>query len=192
MSCVANGLLRWDKVAFFTFLLTIVTGISVWSFIQSERGSAYPLGISLIPDGRVTEGNIIAFKIKVRSGGKEAVQIIGGNAGMANPRKPLPADPLYDSGEQSWQMILLPGDFAYLTSIPTQQGAKMSFGPTDIPDINAGRLNIWLYGYITYRDRFSVLLGPTTVGYCFHYNPDNDPALGMFDACGSAKYVYIH
>jgi hypothetical protein len=86
----------------------------------------------------------------------------------------------------------LPDDTTHLVSTVPIAGKTAKFTATDIADINTGKLNIWLYGYITYRDRFSRVLGSETIGYCYHYIPESDPAIGMFAPCGSDAYVYIH
>jgi hypothetical protein len=182
-------------IAILTITLAISSGFQVWAFILSERGIVATSRIALIPTDHPIPGQIVAFDIVIKNGGNSLVHVVLGRAEMANPNMPLPDTPFFDGSEQPWQTILLPGDSAALTSIPQFQGKKFEFGADNIDALNRGKMNIWIYGYIIYRDRFSTLLGPTTIGYCYHYNPTNttsDPNFGMFDACGSSSYVYIH
>ena len=86
--------------------------------------------------------------------------------------------------------LILPDGTAHLVGTVPVAGKPAKFSASDVTEINAGNLHIWLYGYLTYKDRLSRFLGSETMGYCFRYVPESDPALGMFAPCGSDAYVY--
>jgi hypothetical protein len=58
------------------------------------------------------------------------------------------------------------------------------FVPTDsqISAINIGTLKLYVFGYIQYRDEFS-LFGYKETGYCYLFNPRGDLTKSSFTEC---------
>jgi hypothetical protein len=52
--------------------------------------------------------------------------------------------------------------------------------------VNAGERTLYAYGFITYRDAYSII-GDRITGYCYVYTPDNPP---HFDNCKERAYTY--
>jgi hypothetical protein len=180
-------------VARLTLVLCLIGALQAWIFFQSERGILQPYGIALTPNPVISAHNQLIIDLAIKNGGKGVVVVVGGAAKFAVPMEPLPASPDYRGGLQPWQMIILPGEGAHLIAVPKNGEQVIKFEDSDIEGIRTGKLNLWFFGYITYRDRLSAIFGQQTVGYCYHYNPSmgTDPNAGMFVSCGSDAYVYI-
>jgi hypothetical protein len=65
------------------------------------------------------------------------------------------------------------------------------FVPTDsqISAVKIGTAKLYMFGYIRYRDEFS-LFGYKETGYCYVFNPRGDQTKSMFGECGREHYVY--
>jgi hypothetical protein len=61
----------------------------------------------------------------------------------------------------------------------------------DAHRINGGEDFIFVFGYVTYRDEFSFLLGARTIGYCARLNLHGGGSDGTFEGCTNAAYVYL-
>ena len=54
-----------------------------------------------------------------------------------------------------------------------------------------------MYGFYQYTDDFTLFggdwaFGSKTIGFCYLYEPDNDPTFGLWNVCDSPAYVYSH
>jgi hypothetical protein len=103
----------------------------------------------------------------------------------------LPDFPHYDySGRSPVRGPVVAGGI-YTGVFSPKKGDGTPFVVTDsqISAINIGTLKLYLFGYIQYRDEFS-LFGYKETGFCYVFNPRSDQTKSMFAECGKEHYVY--
>jgi hypothetical protein len=60
-----------------------------------------------------------------------------------------------------------------------------------IEKIRAGEIAMYVFGYLSYEDGFSVF-GKKKTGFCFAYNARGRVDVSQFTACKERKYTYAH
>lgn len=175
-------------IEIFTAILAISTAIQVWAFIESERSSLAPTAMQTVPNP-LSAGHLI-FRYELKNSGKETALLQESIATVTlNVR--LPDYPYFGQASASRKARLLPGQGVYLEFMPYLDGRPFVLSDEQIRRINDGYFGLWVYGRIKYRDRFSMLFGTETIGYCFRYNPHGVAVVGMFDACSEEHYTYV-
>jgi hypothetical protein len=177
---------RLDAVAAFTGLLTIVTGTQVWAFIQSERASVTVVAIG--PNTPIKSNQPLVFGLIMRNGGKSTADIVDGNVTLNFGPNKLPEKPRYIPGNVTIEGQIISGTDFHSTFRP-----HVVFSEEQIAAFQAGRENLYVYGFVSYTDDFSIL-GPKVVGFCARFNPvnmtDRTASLGTLDTCGIRNYSY--
>jgi hypothetical protein len=132
------------------------------------------------------------IRILIQNGGREEAIVSGGNISTKITKGPLPAKPDYAPVSASFRTII-PANTTFASTLRLNDNGKPAIIETPSANaINSGDAKWWIFGYITYEDRFSIF-GPTTTGFCEVYDPLNDPAKdAMFDSCGSDAFNYIY
>jgi hypothetical protein len=180
----------------FTFILALIAGVQVASFVISERAYLTVPEIEFrFPEVNDTH-TLIAVTIK--NGGKEAAFITGGTitathipAGKQIPAEDtLPSKPVY-------QPVLteligpVPAGEVYKTGARLNLQAKVvgRWSEEITKEIQAGDVKLYIYGFIEYRDPFT-FFGNSRTGFCVVYNTQKLLGEGKFIGCGFENYVY--
>jgi hypothetical protein len=175
-------------VATFTFVLAGVSLIQVWAFIQSERAAIYPY-VDRIDPTPVVSDQPIAIDVTIINNGRAQAFFSEARvavwAGTSLPNKP-------DFSKAT---------FVVSGVIPPQGRRHVRFGPVEeafnwaqIKEIDNGTAKLWVYGYVTFTDDFS-LFGAKSVGFCGIYLPPKlaniakPPGPPIAD-CLDPNYVY--
>jgi len=182
-------------------VLAVFTGIQVWAFIASERA-----GITVeVADqaAKVASDNKpFVIRLTVKNGGHSTAMISEFSANGKFVADRLPNDPVYYRGARGAIGPILPNESAFASERPffmegPGKGSPVVITPELIEQITAHKLKYFLYGFVEYGDDFTMAnwhgpLGKRITGFCWVYEPDNDPAFGMWNACGDANYTYAH
>jgi hypothetical protein len=189
---------RLGPIEKFTAVLCVIGSIQAWAFIVSERASVGISDVTLYPRGPIEASpadnpRIVEFVVTVKNAGHSLAKTVNGFVDISDPKVPLPSKPIYRGDPRPLYDMLVPEGVHHLTLRPKGSlGLELRFSEENVRDINAGKLNVWVYGYITYQDAFSWVLGSRTLGYCYHYDPRGDPELGLWGPCDFEAYVYSH
>jgi hypothetical protein len=184
--------LRLDAVAVFTGLLTCVTAIQVWAFIQSERASLAFDGVSF-EGGELKPQKPVFLSLRFRNGGKSTAFVKGGivnNRFVSKGRKLiLPPEYVYDGPQMSLTPILPGGIWSVQSSVrSTQSEDTLVLDEASILAIKSGVFRFHVFGHVDFVDDFTVF-GPKTLGFCAVYNPSGDAA-SQFQQCEENAYTY--
>ena len=163
-----------DAVAAFTGLLTFVTGVQVWAFIQSERAFISPASMTFRPP--VAPEKIAVFDMKIGNSGNSTANI---KHHVYNVAEALPETPAYP-------------DWGDITLSPVVGGGSIQFqikvGP--IPDgafkFLSGNAPFFIYGRIDYEDEFSVIAYKHS-GWCFSFDPKGNPNVSRYAALSACN-----
>jgi hypothetical protein len=179
-----------DAITLFTLVLMIFTGIQVWAFVASERAFVGLTGIGsttlvpLIP---------VVLNIRIRNAGRGVAFVIDSNTTLWLRDAPLPTTPEYNRQNANSRLNgSLPAGSDYNAKFwPfSDGGVPFTFTQQQIEAINTGRMLLYVYGYVTYRDEFSYIFGSRTSGYCVVFDPHADNAGGgQFNNCGLLNYI---
>jgi hypothetical protein len=138
-----------------------------------------------VEGGNIAEGPITIL-MTIRNAGKQTGFIEDANA-TAWTTKTLPEVPPYAKGG----LITLHGPWtsgvAYSATLkPARDKIPVVLNAGDVKLLADGDARLFVFGYLTYRDRYSFLLGTTTLGFCGVYNLSGN----QFENSGSSSYAY--
>jgi hypothetical protein len=174
----------WTKVVgIFTGVLVVVGCVQACSFIQSERASVY---VNIEQISQIAADKPISASLTFINAGRSQAFITKGKATLSFFYKVPDQPPLKD----------IPFNLA--GAIPAQGTRYWPVGPSKEPlnwaqvdEIETGRMKIYIYGYASYTDDFTVF-GPRTIGFCGVYSPGTQTMAQIppFDECPNTNYVY--
>jgi hypothetical protein len=129
--------------------------------------------------------------VEIKNGGRSTafIEYIAANTDLRPDE--LPDFPHYNyTGRSTIRGPVVAGGI-YPGVFRPKKGDGTPFVPNDsqISAINIGTLKLYTFGYIQYRDEFS-LFGYRETGYCYLFNPRGDQTKTMFTECGKEHYVY--
>jgi hypothetical protein len=178
-------------VSAFTFILMIIAALQAWAFFISERAELAPSAMVTYPNP-LTPGATVSYGMTIKNGGKQVAIVNDLVSDISAPSAPLPDKPNYIHGAGNWPIAILPEQEVPMGGEVVDGNGRLAVvSNEDIAGLLNRKVNIWIYGYVSYRDAFSLLLGSKRMGFCFRYNPNGDltkPA--SFQSCGNANYVY--
>ncbi|WP_375206982.1 hypothetical protein [Hyphococcus sp.] len=170
-----------------------LTALSI--YVSTDRAEVQ-ITDARFPGGKLAPMMMLKIETKVENAGTESANIVKSimrdHYSVAG-NNPLPARPDYSDIDMwdEWRGTLLPGSFDGGLYTPTDRktGLPMTFSPEQFARLNSGEDRYWVYGYIRYRDRFSLPLTSRKTGFCFTYYPTTK---GLID-CGreGAEYMYM-
>jgi len=179
--------LKINSIAFFTFILTIVTALQVWAFITSERAFVSISDIS-IGTSPILANDPIQFTVRIQNGGKSTAII---KALLTHIYwGELPEIPQYKTTEKPLRSgPVIAGGFTTFRLGGKFNEPKVIFSQEQAANINGGTLKLYVYGTISYSDDYWVL-GDRRTGFCVQYNPARKGET-TFNGCQSEKYVFV-
>jgi len=109
--------------------------------------------------------------------------------------QPLPAIPEYKPGKELAPGTVLSGLTATVNAaVNGADGDGFTLTSESISLINSGNYQMYVFGYVRYRDEFSdlFLLSDKINGFCQLLAPSSDPKNAMFINCAERAYTYSH
>jgi hypothetical protein len=180
---------KLDFVAAFTGLLTFVTAIQVWAFIEGERAFLLPVsghfeGSTLIPDKQ------LVLWLEIKNSGHSTAII--DNLNVSYAANALPALPSYSPDASIAFAPLLGGSInpIHSTSI-WPDGRPFSLPKYDVDRIQNQTVRFQVFGFVQYHDFFSWFGSTRKTGFCYIYTPAALPAFS-FDPCPEKNYTYAY
>jgi hypothetical protein len=173
-------------LALFTIVLTIVSGIQAWAFIASERAfvSIVSPDISRIAD---PPDEPFAMPLIALDSGRSTARVTAFNVTLVNS---LPATPQYvpiTSFSITPLMVNIPQMLIYRAS----PGPWLwKFSKAAFAEIESGAQKLFIFGYVKYRDDYSVW-GDKETGFCFVYIAKPITPNSKYETCDNQKYIYI-
>lgn len=157
-----RSLARADKftlwLALFTALLTFITAVQVWAFIQSER--AFLTVAAPQFTGGFAANKELTLIIDVKNSGRSTGFIDKFNTTLKfYPRdKPLPDVPEYEKEQAEIPGPVLPGSDSPLIYLPAgdNQHPRMTLSEAEVDIIKKGMDKMYVFGFAYYRDDFSL------------------------------------
>ena len=172
-------------IVLLTFLLVVIGGFQVWSFVQSERAF---LSVSSISFAAGLEANKpIRLLVSIKNGGETTAFIEAFNltATFTTPGlNSLRPTPRYEEGAEE----LGPGSVVAGATAHVRVSLRKVYDAFRMGLITSGERTMHIYGFVAYRDAYSIF-GDKITGYCFAYKPTPSP---HFDSCKERNYTYAH
>jgi hypothetical protein len=175
-------------IALFTALLFCTAAIQTWAFVQSERAFMSVATLN-IPAGLVAN-KPLEVAVGMRNSGRTTAFIEAFNVtiGFRKSDHSLPPDPRYEPGAELAPGNVVPGAVAPINS--HLRGIKgepdLVLLDADVVAINDATFILYFYGFISYRDTYSIF-GDRITGYCYRYVPQPDP---RFVNCDERTYNF--
>lgn len=175
-------------IALFTGFLVVVGGFQGWAFVQSERGFMHLEDIQLRP---LSIGTPVSAVATLENSGRSITEIMGYNISwkFLDNSLDLPDIPQYYTGNGT----PITGSFVPDEEIKTIWTSRDSQNfATDklISDIKLGKVRVFVYGYMTYKDSFSLLFGRRVTRFCAVYDATINVVASHFGRCGKRDYEY--
>jgi hypothetical protein len=174
-------------VALFTCVLTIISGVQAWAFIASERAFvtvARP-DLSLIakaPD------QPFQIPLVVVNTGRDTAIATGFNVTLMTS---LPEKPQYIPISHASIKPLMVNTPEILIYRSRPGPWIWKFSKSEIDKIENGDPQLFIFGYIKYRDDYS-LWGDKETGFCFRYIPKPLIPEAHYETCDNAAYTFAH
>lgn len=140
----------------------------------------------------MTADTQIVISTELRNVGSSTAHVTEGRVGYQyseEGRDALPIVPdysrvgLYDNNITG---MIFPGEVRVGNYYPMIERKGVMFSQEQLSKLNSGHANFWIYGYLIYRDTFSFLLGPTSIGFCYSYSAQR------LQHCGFEGRNYIY
>lgn len=179
-----------------TVALVVVGMATIWTKIVGARADVQVIGIRFVPSPMVA-GIPTKLAITIDNVGKNTAEIVKGSVNwrfFQTPTAKLPSNPDYSQGitklPSNFTMHIVPNQIEEGLFFPTgMEGNLREFNPTNLDKLYSGRAHFWVYGYFSYKDRYSVpLIGRRTTGFCYTYQPLS----GGFVDCGTDGRNYMY
>jgi hypothetical protein len=187
------GMLRWTRVVgVFTAVLAALGAIQCWAFIQSERAFIAPAAFRLTTD-ELKPNVPVVLNLEIKNSGKSTgfVKELNITTWFYEKSRSLPDEPKYLKGRDISPGPIVAGtaykvrfEIGGLNSAP-----QLILTDADVGRIKDGRLRLFLVGFISYVDDFTIY-GERRLGFCAVYNPDGDSST-RFDSCPNKGYTYV-
>ncbi len=180
------SMIRWTRVVgVFTGVLAFVGVLQFWSFIESERSF---LTIKFNP-AVFTARIPIKVTAEINNSGHVAANI---NSIVVIRSPNLSKEPNYliNPTEQSAPPVVPQQTTNISFRFSSDGGARVTLDDAEATAINGGTVNLYVYGYIVYKDYFSVLLGSSTIGFCVSYHPPSESGHSTWETCQEPAYTY--
>ena len=163
-------------VARLTLALCIIGIIQAWAFIQSERAFIALDSMSIV-DG-IQTGKPLITSLTFRNSGKSpALDVVV----HYNSNITLPNVPQYGPNRTEFTPIVSEG------KATMHFGAPAPMQQTDVDALKTGKLEFYVWGYISFEDHFSVF--GQEVGFCAIFDW-RSPAGNTFLTCPRKGYLY--
>ena len=181
------AMLRWTRVvAVFTVVLACVGAVQTWAFIQSERASLYVNILSIEPFP-IQPARPFSIRLSVTNTGRSQASIVETKTkvwvSLNLPEKP----DLTDVKFRAVGGLVPAGGTRFFINGPLTP-ALTGF---QIEDIGRGLLKLYIFGYVKFKDDFSVF-GTQSLGFCGIYDPFAKSTDGgiPINQCDNANYAY--
>jgi hypothetical protein len=164
-------------VARLTLVLCVIGGLQAWSFMQSERAFVALAAINM--QGGVQVGKPLTTSITFKNSGRSPATdvTVYFSSGVQ-----LPETPAYSQNFRTIPPIVSGGisTMNFGTGVPLQE--------SDAERLKTGKLEFYAWGYVSFRDHFSTIFGPTKVGFCavFDWKANGTG----FESCSNNLYDY--
>jgi hypothetical protein len=173
-------------LALFTIVLTVVGGIQAWAFIASERAF---VSITSPDLSRIATAPDQPFEIPLVAvdSGRSTARVTAFNVTLMTS---LPAKPQYvpiSHFSIKPLMVNTPEILLYRAK-PGPWLWKLS--KPEIDKIENGDQQLFVFGYVKYRDDYS-LWGDKETGFCFLYIPKPIAPNWHYETCDNEGYTYI-
>lgn len=176
------AMIRWTRVVgIFTAVLAFVGIVQAWAFINSERAFV------TLDTLQIDTAKFLPAVAKFKNVGKENAYISGANV-TEWVGTVLPTNPAYTNFVMGAGSIIGPGGVNSLILKASADTSKF-MTPQKIAAIQTQKLSLWVFGYIRFRDDYSIW-GDRIVGFCSRYVPNAPTPEAVFDSCASSAYVY--
>jgi hypothetical protein len=173
----------------FTGILAFSTALQVWAFVKSERAFVYIDQIS-VEAQRISSAHPLLLLFQIKNSGRAAGFVVDSSTDLHLGTDPLPRIPPYTHSGDTIKGPVVPSGTMYATSHPRLDGREFTIPQDWVDAINGGTMRLFVFGYLTYRDEFSFLLGQTVIGYCYVLDPTRDPNVNLFNSCDRDEYIY--
>jgi hypothetical protein len=180
---------KLGPIEYLTLVLATSAAAQAYYFLQSERSFLALSGMEV--SGLTTMSDQpLEFSLEIKNGGRSTAFIDYMNATAQIRPDELPDFPLYGyRGSTSVRGPVLAGSTYFATFNPkNDDGTPFVLSDSQISAIHIGTMKLYIFGYIRYRDEFS-LFGDKETGYCSLFNPRGNQRT-MFVECGKEHYVY--
>ncbi len=176
-------------VARLTLVLCIIGAVQTWAFLESERANL-TIQNSGPFDFPQKPGVALVVSMAIQNAGKSTARVVENTTNFWLNDSPLPEKPIYTSCNCAIPLAIVGGNAIHTIFWPRSGDSRITLTPDQYARIKGGTLPIYIYGFITYRDAFSFLLGSRTLGFCMVYEPTNDATTGAFNSCSNLRYSY--
>jgi hypothetical protein len=180
------GRLIHEPINLFTAALAVVAIIQAWAFIASERAFVSVVSPDLSRVGSSPD-QPLQIPLTVMDSGRSTARVTALNLTVM---KNLPEKPQYiplTRVSLKPLMVNAPEILLYRAS-PGPWLWKLS--QSEIDNIERGDERLFIFGYIKYRDDFSVW-GDKKTGFCFRYIPKPIIPNGHYETCDNGAYTYV-
>jgi hypothetical protein len=175
-------------VAIFTAVMSIATCVQVWAFIQSERAFVFMLSPQF--DGDFGPNKALILRSAIKNGGRSTGFITDFNINLKfiALKDSLPPEPSYKKGGGAAPAAVPPGEAGIVSEdFEGPNGAPhLVLTPADAESITSRAIKLYIVGFITYTDDFSVF-GDRITGFCYQFDgasPNN------LKTCTERAYTY--
>ena len=179
--------MRLSAIDIFTGLLAVTTAIQVWAFIQSEKSF---LSVKFAPIV-LEAGKQIEIELMIHNSGRSEA-IVEKFIANLKLNQTLPQIPNYLPNTET--VIAPPVERDGTTKITfypiLERGRPATVSEDQITDLNLGKITLYIFGFIRYKDAFTPW-GTTTVGFCATYNPPHGSIPTTWKTCQETSYTYV-
>ncbi|HWY61160.1 MAG TPA: hypothetical protein VNW15_04610 [Rhizomicrobium sp.] len=176
-------------IACLTLVLAIVGVIQAWAFIQSERAFVFESLENITPFPLIHD-QPLTVSISVQNAGRTEAEITGANFTYLVTDKALPPKPAYVNGGSNALPHEIAAGATYRGSFLPQAfdgKVRASFPQEAINKIISGEIQVYIFGWIKYRDTFSIF-GSKETAFCGMFIPSNAAAT-QFNTCAEEAYL---
>jgi hypothetical protein len=169
-------------IALFSGLLALVTIFQAWAFVQSQRAFLSVAALKFL-DG-LAPNQKVSPVFGIRNGGRSTAVMDELNVTFktVTPPNVFPLTPQYFEGTE-----IAPGPIVADGTVNVTVDMKgFTIDEATFRPISAGERVVYVYGFISYWDDYSLLCNRIT-GFCFRY----DYARSIFSHCLERAYTYV-
>jgi hypothetical protein len=174
-------------LAIFTCILTIVGGIQAWAFIASERAFVSVTSLDLSRIANAADQPVEIPLVAVDSG-RSSARVTAFNVTLMSSLPPKPQYIPISHFSIKPLMVNTPEILLYRAS-PGPWLWKLS--KAEIDKIENGEQKLFIFGYVKYRDDYS-LWGDKETGFCFRYIPKPITPNWHLETCDNEAYTFVH
>lgn len=174
-----------NTISVLTALLVAIGAFSAWSFVASQRASFQVM--SIVGELPPAAGEPLAFAFVAANTGNANTSIVEECIGFDESAE-LPKSPAYTCSPRTVAGVFGHGQIYPGTRRISKNGGPVVLGEDEKQKIRNGTIPARYYGFIKYRNQYSLVLGPMISGFCFKYLPQGKGA--AWGNCNLPEYEY--